>query len=326
MFADSAQGATLAGNNSKVIDSVFVGESANPGFYTGQGAQRLDGGTLPDPYNPSYPIRGYQFMDGRVAVINSTFVNFTPTSQRQASAVAPMVNNEFTTSPQNYAAGLRFVNANRVWFASPSAAQDNSQAEMFFDRDGSITGTAGAAITSDTAFLAAGSCTVHADWNAQVCDLPPGTGAGRARIYLLDGSTTGQRPITVTRQANAASLTLDGTWAGDNAVNAPIYTGQRYGVSFGGGAQPPSRALYVLYNTPGQWVQYDISSPSAPTSILLWDCDIKDPGSDCYDGDPTSQADLSQASGTASYYDSASHILHLRVFSPADWTQVQVDS
>jgi cell migration-inducing and hyaluronan-binding protein len=54
--------------------------------------------------------------------------------------------------------------------AHSNDSEDGYRSGVFRDGDGSLTGTAGAYVTMNSAFLAAGACTYRPAWNANVCD------------------------------------------------------------------------------------------------------------------------------------------------------------
>ncbi len=81
-LADNAFGFTHASGEfgryaftSKVIDSLFVGETENVGNPR-LVAEKAYGRSLPKVDLPDYPIHGYEYYDYRHDVVNSTFVNF----------------------------------------------------------------------------------------------------------------------------------------------------------------------------------------------------------------------------------------------------------
>ena len=90
--ADNAVGFTHAASavgrtayTSRVVDSLFVGESANIG--NPRTPQEIAyGRSMPNDI-PDFPIRGYEYYDLRHDVVNVTFVNFRPNATRDASAM-----------------------------------------------------------------------------------------------------------------------------------------------------------------------------------------------------------------------------------------------
>src|SRR5690606_28519174 len=75
--ATGLAGGASVGNEftSRVVDSLFVGETENFGNPTTD-AEKAYGRSLPKPMMPDFPIRGYEYYDARHDVINTTFRNF----------------------------------------------------------------------------------------------------------------------------------------------------------------------------------------------------------------------------------------------------------
>ena len=87
-LADNAIGFTHASGNfgryaftSRVVDSLFVGETENIGNPRTP-AEKAYGRSLPKPELPDFPIRGYEYYDYRHDVVNITFVNFQDNATR----------------------------------------------------------------------------------------------------------------------------------------------------------------------------------------------------------------------------------------------------
>jgi hypothetical protein len=101
-------------------------------------------------------------------------VAYASDAVRPASALAYLDFTAFAVSPRNAAENLVFgPGTNRVHFASraPEADEpaDGYRSAVFLDLDGSVTGTAGRAVTMNTAFSTAPGCSLRPDWNAYVC-------------------------------------------------------------------------------------------------------------------------------------------------------------
>jgi hypothetical protein len=94
---------------------------------------------------------------------------------------------------------------------------------VFFDADGSVTGSPGHYVTVDNPFLVDGGCRLREDWNAWVCrqsysrlSITANGSAGPAGITLtradgtatvLRASASGARPTATTPPCPAASPT-----------------------------------------------------------------------------------------------------------------------
>src|SRR5262249_31359798 len=67
---------------SRVVDSLFVGESENIGNPR-LPAEIAYGRSLPEPKVPDFPIRAYEFYDYRHDLDNDTFVNYQDNATRK---------------------------------------------------------------------------------------------------------------------------------------------------------------------------------------------------------------------------------------------------
>ena len=91
-LADNAMGFTHASGafgryafTSKVVDSLFVGETENIGNPRTP-AEKAYGRSLPKLDLPDYPIHGYEYYDYRHDVVNTTFVNFQDNATAQVGS------------------------------------------------------------------------------------------------------------------------------------------------------------------------------------------------------------------------------------------------
>jgi cell migration-inducing and hyaluronan-binding protein len=91
--ADNAMGYTHASGSagrdpftSLVVDSLFVGETANVGNPRTP-EEIAYGRSFPKPTMPDFPIRGYEYYDYRHDVVNTTFVNFEDNDTRKTGAL-----------------------------------------------------------------------------------------------------------------------------------------------------------------------------------------------------------------------------------------------
>ena len=89
-LADNANGFTHASGafgryafTSKVVDSLFVGETENIGNPRTD-AEKAYGRSLPKPELPDFPIHGYEYYDYRHDVVNTTFVNYQDNATRKS--------------------------------------------------------------------------------------------------------------------------------------------------------------------------------------------------------------------------------------------------
>jgi cell migration-inducing and hyaluronan-binding protein len=182
-LADNAIGFTHASGipgiapfTSRVIDSLFVGESANIGNPTTP-EEIAYGRSLPSAA-ADFPIRGYEYYDFHHEVENTTFVNYQPNKLREAGALSYLLYTSFGMSPENWVKGLTFVNAQPVSFppmerrwASDYGRSAAYKSAAFKDLDGSLGGIPGAYIVIDNGIAADGeACEIKAGWNAAICD------------------------------------------------------------------------------------------------------------------------------------------------------------
>jgi cell migration-inducing and hyaluronan-binding protein len=185
-IADSAIGythaypgvATYHGDyTSKVVNSVFVGESDNKGTPR-TAAEVAYGRTLPRD-DADYPIRGYEYYDFLHHVVNTRFVNFQDNATRKAGAVSYLLYTSFPVSTNNDVEKLTFENAKPVYFPPQErrwsfSGEFNSFAgwngAVFHDIDGSVGGVPDSYIVIDNGIANDDkACELKPSWNAAVC-------------------------------------------------------------------------------------------------------------------------------------------------------------
>jgi cell surface hyaluronidase len=191
LLADSAIGATFASINTSIENSVIVGETDNLGTPENWEKKGENNRSLPFPWNPGeddpnggyrFPIRGYEFYDGNVSAQNVTFVNFKPKTvdgsyTRPASALSYLRLDRFSIDPRNFVSGAQFINADAVYQETPandlvntSNNFDGSNAAVFVDKDGSVTGNAGRTVVPNNSFLTTNNCGFNSVWNSHICN------------------------------------------------------------------------------------------------------------------------------------------------------------
>ena len=257
--ADNSIGVTFAGSNAVLRDSLVVGETGNR---TGP----------PKPDDPSFPIRGFEFYDGRVGVERTRFVNFTPDAVREASALSALQYSPFFTDPGNYAKGVTFENAQPVYLkpllhaTTDAMGADGYRSNVFRDLDGSVTGRAGTSVVIATPLLTGPDCVVHAGWNAAVCD----AAYGSLFVNDLDGEPQRAGPVRVSLAADERTAIVlrgnprDGV---NTSFQANLRAGERYDVRFGGAF--PQHVRISLHHLPGgQGIT--VVLPQAPASAFLY--------------------------------------------------------
>jgi cell migration-inducing and hyaluronan-binding protein len=208
-FADNGIGFTHAGGNfdrsfypftSRVVDSVFVGESGNIGNPRAP-SEIAYGRSLPQPKVPDFPIRAYEFYDYHHELDNNTFVNYEDNATRKTGAISELLFSSFAMSTTNTVARSTFIKAKPVYFPPTEGNNRWSNDDwgntsygntVFHDQDGTITGVPDSYIINTLSGVdLIENCEVRPTWNAAVCTGDIG------RMNLGGGGITGGgRPAT----------------------------------------------------------------------------------------------------------------------------------
>jgi hypothetical protein len=215
-LADNAIGFTHAAGapgrapyTSRVVDSLFVGESDNIGN-PARSEEVAYGRSLPAAA-ADFPIRGYEYYDYLHEVVNTRFVNYMPNEVRDAGALSYLLFTSFGMSTENSVEGLTFENAKPVSFppidrrwASDFGGRAAYRSAAFRDRDGSVSGKPGAYIVIDNGIAAhEDQCEIRSSWGAAICQSDMGR-------FSIDDTREfpefGMRPIT-----NPVVLVRDGS-------------------------------------------------------------------------------------------------------------------
>ena len=181
-FADNGIGFTHASGNfnnspytSKVVDSVFVGESDNIGNPRTP-EEIAYGRSLPQPKIPDFPIRAYEFYDFHHQLDNNTFVNYEDNDTRKTGAISYLLFTSFGISSNNFVERSTFIDAKPVYFPAIDNRWSNDDygntaylSAVFNDRDGTITGIPDSYISNITGMDVDDACEVRSTWNAVVC-------------------------------------------------------------------------------------------------------------------------------------------------------------
>lgn len=179
-LADNAIGFTHAAGrgpnaySSRVLDSLFVGESANIGNPR-RPEEIAYGRSLPG--DSDYPIRGYEYYDMRHDVENTTFVNYQPNATRDASALSYLMYTSFGMSTENAVRNATFVNSKPVSFppvvrrwASDFGRGNAWRGAAIHDRDGSVGGVPNSYIVLDNGIASDDqACKIRPEWGAAIC-------------------------------------------------------------------------------------------------------------------------------------------------------------
>jgi hypothetical protein len=187
--ADNAIGFTHASGafgryefTSRVVDSLFVGETENIGNPQTD-AEKAAGRSLPKPTLPDFPIRGYEYYDYRHDVVNTTFRNYEDNATRKTGAISNLMFSSFGVSTNNGFERLKFEKAKPVYFppmqgnakwASDNGGSSSYKTAAFRDKDGSLGGGPNSFVilhdgVNDSIAVDTEACQIKPDWNAAVC-------------------------------------------------------------------------------------------------------------------------------------------------------------
>jgi hypothetical protein len=181
-MADNAIGFTQASGNSgrsaytsRVVDSLFVGESENIGNPRTP-AEMAYGRSLPEPAVPDFPIRAYEFYDYRHELDNDTFVNYQDNATRKTGAISYLLFTSFGMSSNNTVQRAKFINAKPVYFPPMEYKWSNDdygsgsyRTSVFHDKDGSVGGVPNSFIVINGSIAPDEACELKPTWNAYVC-------------------------------------------------------------------------------------------------------------------------------------------------------------
>jgi cell migration-inducing and hyaluronan-binding protein len=228
-FADNAIGLTQSSGDfgmqrftSRLVDSLFVGETENTGNPT-TAEEVAYGRSLPKIRIPDFPIRGYEYYDHRNDVANTTFVNYQDNERRKTGALSWLLYTSAGVTTASTVSGARFVNAKPVYFPKIDPRFDNDnrggvayRTSSIRDLDGSVTGIPGSHIVlhdgENDSVVTDDTCQIHPAWNASVC-------AGD--VGLLHLSRTRDEASFATRAGRASFLAAVGSGAPAVARPAP---------------------------------------------------------------------------------------------------------
>jgi hypothetical protein len=283
VLADNRIGATFAAWDADLRDALVVGESEN---------------RTPHP-NPNWPVHGFEFYDGPISAEHVTFANFVPDGTRDAGALGLEYQNWAIMNPANGVTDVKFVNARAVIFPSELHG-DGERMSVITDRDGSLTGTAGATVTVNNPLLVDDSCTLRADWNASICRTPF-AGVNVQAFSSWDPLIT---PLNVQRDDGQATPTMDGYSQRWVALNVP--TRRTYTVRYPGKAALGVRIAYD-HLVDGEWVRVTLPY-TYPKFVMHREGDnfvaINPVGS---------LAELDGVARTTFYYDAEKQLVHVKL-------------
>jgi hypothetical protein len=164
---------------SRVVDSLFVGETGNIGNPVTP-EEKAYGRSLPKPKIPDYPIHAYEYYDYRHDVVNTTFVNYQDNALRGAGALSWLLFTGAGVTTENTVSGAKFINAKPVYFPriDPRFDSDNRNAVAYrslaiHDLDGTTTGIPESYVLlhdgENDSVATDDTCRIEPTWNAAVC-------------------------------------------------------------------------------------------------------------------------------------------------------------
>jgi hypothetical protein len=181
-LADNAIGFTHASGQfgrlaftSRVVDSLFVGETDNIGNPTTP-EEIAYGRSLPKAV-ADFPIRGYEYYDYRHDIVNTTFENYEDNATRKTGAISYLLYTSFGMSVENSVEGATFINAKPVYFPPRERKWANDfggsaayATAAIHDLDGSVGGVPDSYIVIDNGIADDNdACEMKPSWGAAVC-------------------------------------------------------------------------------------------------------------------------------------------------------------
>jgi hypothetical protein len=289
--ADNAMGFTHASGNfgrdpftSKVVDSLFVGETENVGNPRTD-AEKAYGRSLPKPQMPDFPIRGYEYYDYRQDVVNVTFRNYQDNATRRTGAISYLMYTSAGVSTENAIEGAKFVNAKPVYFPPMERKWGNDnlngvawKASVIHDKDGSVGGVPNSYIllndgVYDSIATDTSACEIKPTWNAAVCkgDIgrlsfggPGGAPVGGGRGANLYGAAA---PVGGAGPGAAAAAGASGAAAGPRGPAAGGAPGP--GAPGAGGANRPPPPPPVVLTRNGREYTFNSGNVRAGTEMKV---------------------------------------------------------
>jgi hypothetical protein len=253
---------------SKVVDSLFVGETENVGNPRTD-AEKAYGRSLPKPMMPDFPIRGYEYYDYRQDVENVTFRNYEDNATRKTGAISYLMYTSAGVSTENAIERAKFVNAKPVYFPPMERKWGNDnlsgvawKASAIHDKDGSVGGIANAYILLndgvwDSIATDAQACEIKPAWNAAVC-------SGDIGRLTFGGAPQAGGPCSTGPGCAGGATPGRGVAAGPGAgAGGPGAAGGRAG-GRGGVPQPP-----VVLSRNGREYTQTASNVRAGTEIKV---------------------------------------------------------
>jgi cell migration-inducing and hyaluronan-binding protein len=326
VFSDNQTGAAFPGNEAFLDNAFAVGETANMGNPESWETKRPNGAELPTPWETSATITGFDFYDGRVGVRGGLFANFVSDVQRPAGALGRVHDNRFAFHNGNFVKGLSFASGtDRLYFETPLPDRDGDHSLVVKDEDGTLTGTAGAVVTTKEPFLTTDACRLREVWNAYSCgDNPqnPGVAASPYASFLTEitmGSNLSSfKPLHLRRSWDGVAQRLVGTYPEDGSAHTNLVANREYDVEFNGGAAAlPKETMYVLWNSQGKTLTVDVPVPNNSFRVERYGS-VRDPAS--------SMDALRARTSSGYYYDANAKIVTLRLVAGTNtWEELKIE-
>jgi cell migration-inducing and hyaluronan-binding protein len=292
-IADNGSGAIMPGFGI-IRNGLFVGETANIGNPRPGEATGTDGRSLPYPATPSTPIIGHRFYDGPVGVIDTTFVNFQPNSQRQAGGIGwrhDLVGGRYLV---NYVYNVDFVNANQAYFPPVADTSKLTSPSLFFrDLDGSLGGNPGSVIGYNFPLVISPSSIARTEWGGSINNYS----VAMMRIGCQAGSTC---PTTIVRDDGASIYVTD-----DGRFNVAI--GRYY--TFYRNDRSCNFEVVLKHTIQGEWVR--ATFPYTCTINRVFN------GQNMTPVNSLAELDAS-TNGNVYFYDTTNRLLHLKLVQPGN--------
>lgn len=319
ILADNAIGATFASDETVARGNLYVGETANSGtpeeWMIDNEQVGLDGRSLPRFWEPEFPIRGFEFYDGKVGVETSFFTHYEPNAQRQAAALSYLDFTDFSISSANFASGLSFdAQTNRVYLATrpnppnpTEGTEDGYRSAVFLDSDGSVTGTANRFVVVDNEFLRTSNCTKHDGWNAWICH----------EEYLGLSVRTDDNElasVSLARETGATHTMFGSGSAPSNYFRTVLMPGHTYTLTFDD--HVPNKFYTVLHEGAGRWVQLHVPYGQVPR-VTRYGTEL---------APVATLADLTNLTRSGFYYDGSAGGLHIKLMADVSYEQLEIEN
>jgi len=270
-FADNAMGFTHAAGggpheySSRVIDSLFVGETENVGNPSTP-EEMAYGRTFPKPTMPDFPIRGYEYYDYRHDVMDTTFRNYEDNATRKTGAISHLLYTSFGASSNNAVEGLTFENAKPVYYPPLERKWGNDvntgslayKTAVFRDLDGSLgLGKPSFVVIHDgvnnSIAVDDSSCEINPDWNAALCtgdvgrmSFVNGRGLAFGRISAGMGNNRDLPPVILSRAGVEEEISIQ--------VGTNILANTEFKVT----TEREDMELHAIELDKGSWVMLEI--------------------------------------------------------------------